>query len=60
MNNSISCYGHYAFGRHEGNVPSITNFGIEYLLLLVGDVVERLGASMPFPTRTVIQTNTHG
>ena len=30
------------------------------LLLLVGDVVERLGASMPYPTRTVIQTSTHG
>ena len=30
------------------------------LLLLVGDVVESLGASMPFPTRTVIQTNTQG
>ena len=33
MNNSISGYGHHAFGRHEGNVPSITNFSIEYLLL---------------------------
>ena len=30
------------------------------LLLLVGDVVESLGASMPFPTRTVIETNTQG
>jgi len=30
------------------------------LLLLVGDVVESLGASMPFSTRTVIQTNTQG
>ena len=30
------------------------------LLLLVGDVVESLGASMPFQTRTVIQTNTQG
>ena len=27
------------------------------LLLLVGDVVESLGASMPFPTRTVIQAD---
>ena len=35
MNNSIHCYGHHAFGRHEGNVPNITNFGIEYLLLQV-------------------------
>ena len=33
MNNSISFYGHHAFSRHEGNVPSITNLGIEYLLL---------------------------